>query len=60
MCEVDNFVLLKFETKLDGEINHFHFHSKYDDKSKYDLKLICCLTVFNLFPIEIVQKFQCC
>ena len=36
---VDTFVLLKFETKWDWEINQFNFNSEYQDKCKFDLKL---------------------
>ena len=52
------FLLLKFGKKLDREINHFNFNSKHYDKSKFTLKLIGLLTVFNLFPLEVVQKCQ--
>ena len=57
---VDIFALLKFETKLDEEINHFNFNSKHHDKCKFALKLIWYLTVFKLFSLEVVQKCQCC
>ena len=51
-------VLLKFGNKLDRGINHFNFNSKHHDKCKFALKLIGLLTVFNLFPLEVVQKCQ--
>ena len=57
--KVDNigiFVLLKFENKLDIEINPFNFNSKHYDKCPFSLKLIGLLTVSNLFPLELVQK----
>ena len=57
---VDIVVLLEFETKWDGEINHLNLHSRYHDKCKFDLKLIWYSTIFNLFPLEVVQKYQRC
>ena len=54
------FVLVKCETKLDKEINHFSFNSKHYKKCKFTLKLIGLLTVSNLFPLEVVQKCQHC
>ena len=36
----DIFVLLKFENKMDREINHFNYHSKHYDKYRSALKLI--------------------
>ena len=54
------FVLFKFENKLDIEINPFNFNSKHYDKCKFSLKLIGLLTVSNLFPLEVVQKYQHC
>ena len=57
---VDTFVLLKFETKWDWEINHFNFNSEYKDKCKFDLKLSWYLAVLNLFQLEVVRICQCC
>ena len=54
------FVSLKFENKLDREINHFNFNSKHYEKCKFALKLIEFLTVSNLFKLEVVQKCQHC
>ena len=54
------FVLLKFENKLDIEINPFNFNSKHYDKCQFSLKLIGLLTASNLFPLEVVQKCQHC
>ena len=59
--KVDNvgiFVLLQFENKLNGGINYFNISSKYHDKCKFALKLILFLIVCNLFPLEVVQKWQ--
>ena len=49
---VDTFV--KFENKLNREIDHFNF-----EKCEFVLKLIRLLTVSNSFPLEVVQKWQC-
>ena len=54
------FALLKFENKLDREINHFNFNSKYYEKCKFALKLIGLLSVSNFFPLEVVQQCQLC
>ena len=35
--DVGFFVFLKFENKLNGEINHFNFNSKHHDKYKLAL-----------------------
>ena len=58
VSNVDIFEFLKYEFKMDGEINHPSFDSKHDDKFK--CALIWLLTVSDLFPLEFVQKYQCC
>ena len=55
---VSIFVLLKFEKTLDREIIHFIYNSNHHDKCKFALKLTKLLTVSNLFPLEVVRKFQ--
>ena len=53
-------ILLKFENKIDKEINHFNLNSKHYVKRKSALKLNRLLTIYNLFPFEVVQKCQHC
>ena len=56
---VDIFVLLKFGNKMDTEISHFNYNSKYYDKCKSASKLIRLLSDDNLFWL-VVQKCQHC
>ena len=42
------------------KISHFNCHSKHYDKYKFVLKLTKLLTVYNLVPLEVVQKCQFC
>ena len=45
---------------MDRKINHFDYNSKHHDKYKSALKLIALLTIYNSFPLEVVQKYQHC
>ena len=54
------FVLLKVYNKMDREISHLNYNSKHYYKYKFALKLIRLWTVFNLFPLKVVQKYQRC
>ena len=54
------FVLLKFQNKMDREISDLNYISKNYDKCKSALKLIRFLTVYNLFPLEVVQNCELC
>ena len=54
------FILHQFEYKVDREISHFNYNSKYYDKCKSALKLMSLLTVHNLSPLEVAQKCQHC
>ena len=56
--KVGIFILPKSEKKIDTEINLFNLRSKHHDKYKFPLKLIVLLTVYNSFPLEVVQKYQ--
>ena len=60
ICNVDIFVLLKFENKLDVITIDINFISKHVDKLKFALKIIQLVTIPNLFPLEVVQKCQHC
>ena len=53
---VDNFVLLKFQTKGDEDINHIKFNLKHYVKYKLDLKLIWYLFVFQVIRFRIYTK----
>ena len=57
---VDIFVLLKFENKLETVVGHINFYSLQYDKCKSALKFIHLLLLFNLFPFEVVQKCPHC
>ena len=50
------FVLIKLENKLDVVISQVNFISK----DKFALKLIDLVTIPNLFPLKVVQKYQNC
>ena len=50
-------VLLKFENNMDREISDFNHNS---NKYKSAMELTRLLTVFNLFPLEVVKKCQLC
>ena len=54
------FVLLKFQNKMDREIGDLNCNSKHYDKCESALKLIRFLTVYNLFPLEVVQNCELC
>ena len=56
VCNVGIFVLLIFENKMNREINDFNYISKHYGKCRSALKLIRLLTVYNLFPLEVVQN----
>ena len=60
VSNVDIFVLLKFESKSIATIIHMNFISEHHDKCKLSGKFIQFLTNPNLFPLEIVQKWQYC
>ena len=53
--KVGIFVSLKFENKSDTVISHINFNSKCHDKCEFALNLIQLVTIFNLFPLEVVQ-----
>ena len=58
--KIGSFALFNIENKLYRGINHFNFNLKHHDKCQFVLKLIWLLIVCNLFPLEVVQKLQCC
>ena len=58
--KIGSFALFNIENKLYRGINHFNFNLKQHDKCQFVLKLIWLLIVCNLFPLEVVQKLQCC
>ena len=41
-------------------ISHSNFNSKHDDKCKFTFTFIPLVTTCNLFPLEVVQKYQHC
>ena len=46
---------LNFENKSDTFISDINFNSKCHDKCEFALNLIQLVTIFNLFPLEVVQ-----
>ena len=54
------FVLLKFENKLNATISHINIILKYHHKCKFAWTFIQFSTNSNIFPLEIVQKWQHC
>ena len=57
---VDIFVLLNFENKINREIYHFNYNPKYYDKCKFALKLTRLIAFSNLCPLKVEQKYQRC
>ena len=53
-----HFILLKFEN--DRETSRFNVNSKHHGKPKFALKLIRLRSVYNLYPLEFLQKYQHC
>ena len=51
-------VLLKFENKLDTVGGQIKFYSKQYDKCKSAFQFILLVLLFNLYPLEVVQKCQ--
>ena len=45
---------------MDIVINNLNFNSKHHDECKSAVKLIPLVTTFNLFLLEVVQKWQHC
>ena len=46
--------------KVDTVVRHIYFGLKYHVKSKFASKFIQLVTITNLFPFEVVQKYQYC
>ena len=46
--------------EADTFFGHIYFDSKYHAKCKFALKCIQLVTITNLFPYEVVQKWQHC
>ena len=49
---------LKLKIKVDTVVGYIYFDSKYHAKRKFVSKFIQLVTITNLFPLEILQKFQ--
>ena len=45
-----------YESDVDIVISHFNFNSKHHDKCKFTLTFIPLVTIFNLFPVEVIQN----
>ena len=51
---------LNLEIKVDTVVSHIYFDSNYHEKCEFASKFIQLVTITNLFPFEVVQKYQHC
>ena len=54
--DIDIFVLLKIENKLDVAISQMNFISKQYDKCKFVLKFVSLVTIPEFISIEVVKN----
>ena len=51
---------LNLEIKVDTVVSRVYFDPNYHEKCEFVSKFIQLVIVTNLFPFEVVQKFQHC